>query len=203
MGSTATISTEMFPWVSTITVPPCGFLLIHPVLSKYTNNNSRSPTMSSYCASPTSGMICGLANGNVLDPVALNEDESDMSPVNRPEDCYQRCLANPSCKSFFTSQWINSTSWNCDIFRNTLKNNVVSAVPGSNFFDRGCPDFLPVRQLYLFSASARRKRRTDRASLNATGQMHVFLFQQYCTLLLQPTAIYRAGLRVQHLFWKV
>ncbi|KAE9369321.1 hypothetical protein N431DRAFT_510878 [Stipitochalara longipes BDJ] len=102
-----------------------------------------SPTLSVYCASPTSGMICGLANGNILDPVALNEDDSDMSPVSSPGDCYQRCLANPSCKSYFTSQWINSTAWNCDIFRNTLKNNVVSAVSGSNFFDRGCPDYLP------------------------------------------------------------
>jgi hypothetical protein len=89
-------------------------------------------------------MICGLANGNVVDSVALNEDWTEPAPVNSPEDCYQRCLSNPSCKSFFTSQWINSTAWNCDIFRNNLKNNVVSAVPGSNFFDRGCPEYLPV-----------------------------------------------------------
>ncbi|KAF4635482.1 hypothetical protein G7Y89_g2623 [Cudoniella acicularis] len=104
------------------------------------------PTSSVYCPIPTPGMTCGLANGAVVDPTILNEIYTEEpGPVNSPEDCYQKCLAIPSCKSFFTSQWPDGSAWNCDIFRNTLRGNVPSASAGNQFYDRGCPQYLPAR----------------------------------------------------------
>jgi len=66
-------------------------------------------------------MICGLSNGNIVDPTALNEDWSSPAPVNSAEDCYQLCLSMGDCKSYFTSEYPDGSAWNCAIFRNTLK----------------------------------------------------------------------------------
>lgn len=92
-----------------------------------------------YCATSTPGMTCGLSNGAIIDPVALNEDGSETSPVSSPGDCYQRCLANPSCKSCFTSQWINATAGTA----------ISSVMPNSNL--TACTSSLEEIKLHLFS----------------------------------------------------
>jgi len=115
----------------------------------FTNHGNRTPTLTAYCPEATASQICGLANGGIIDSTALNENFNEDGSASSPEECYQYCLSLEDCKSYFTSEQPDESGlYNCLIFRNTLKGNVASASAGTQFYDRGCPENVPV--CYVF-----------------------------------------------------
>jgi hypothetical protein len=109
----------------------------------YLSSVGPSPTDGSVCPSPVAGQICGqkgwgYATNNIY-------SASSLDPIT----CHQLCLKNADCKSFQVVS--NSTDTQlCNLY-NTDSNSTNVIVGDASpflFFDKNCPDYVPVRIFY-------------------------------------------------------
>lgn len=98
-------------------------------------------------AAPTSPPTCGFAAYGFSTYLISQTDSTD------PTTCHEYCLANPNCKSFQVQ--LGGASY-CNLYNAATAGNV-QAAPGDQyyFYDRNCPDYLPVRATFLPSATQR------------------------------------------------
>jgi hypothetical protein len=88
-------------------------------------------------------MECGW-DSNTIAPLDQGEDWSIEHYYNNTE-CQQVCLDHPNCKAYRLQDGITG----CDIFNVALGaggSNIISATPsGSQWWDRDCQKYIPVR----------------------------------------------------------
>lgn len=115
-----------------------------PRAKTYINTYSSHPTSTMYCPVPSKGMTCGL-DSNIIAPIDQGEDWSIEHYYN-PEECQQVCLDHPLCKAYRVDGSAEK-GWHCEIFNVGLGvngSNVISAKPGTQWWDRNCQEHVPV-----------------------------------------------------------
>ncbi|KAF7512079.1 hypothetical protein GJ744_002792 [Endocarpon pusillum] len=129
---TATVST-------TVSVPTTSTVIKYSTTSTTTTITSIvTGTSTVTCAAqPTAPTTCGF------DAYGFGQFLISQNSGVDPIDCHERCLADINCQSF---QVQNGGAMFCNLYNVVTAGNVVPAPGGGfTFYDRDCPDLLPVQ----------------------------------------------------------
>ena len=150
----ASIHTEWSVEHILITKTDLEWVLPFYLAKEITHKQCSHPTSTMYCPLPSAGMECGW-DTNTVAPIEQGQDWS-IERFQKPEECHQVCLQKSACRAYRIDGSAQD-SWQCEIFNVGIGSNgknLINPTPnGTHWWDRNCPNHLPVSKVSTLSTS--------------------------------------------------